>query len=405
MTFGTTQTIFKTSPSIPKIVRVVEWISLGIPILRMLFPLFYKPLGYEVNGGDYLVFGVFSLFFVLSFYFPINRPVWQRRAYIWLEIICLLATRLFSHWGLDLLLWLVIVKSCFLLSQKEAIFTAIASGIAWQIVFARYFLTQLLQPAQIEAQLEVLASVPVPLQVLDIVLNSTSISIAANFLIILLCMTAIAERKSRQREAALAQEVEILAADLERTRIARDIHDSLGHTLTALDVQLELARALYERQSEGLKPVLETTKTLASQSLQEVRRAVATLREECFDLNEALTHLIANFQRNNNLTIHSNINLPELPLPTSHQLYCIVKEGLENIRKHSQAKTIQLQSQTTSEGVIITLKDDGIGFDLSQPISGFGLEGMQERSQIIGGDFSLESSPGQGTTIQIKIEL
>jgi len=405
MTFGTTQTIFKTSPSIPKIVRVVEWISLGIPILRMLFPLFYKPLGYEVNGGDYLVFGVFSLFFILSFYFPINRPVWQRRAYIWLEIICLLATRLFSHWGLDLLLWLVIVKSCFLLSQKEAIFTAIASGIAWQIVFARYFLTQLLQPAQIEAQLEVLASVPVPLQVLDIVLNSTSISIAANFLIILLCMTAIAERKSRQREAALAQEVEILAADLERTRIARDIHDSLGHTLTALDVQLELARALYERQSEGLKPVLETTKTLASQSLQEVRRAVATLREECFDLNEALTHLIANFQRNNNLTIHSNINLPELPLPTSHQLYCIVKEGLENIRKHSQAKTIQLQSQTTSEGVIITLKDDGIGFDLSQPISGFGLEGMQERSQIIGGDFSLESSPGQGTTIQIKIEL
>lgn len=405
MTFGTTQTIFKTSPSIPKIVRVVEWISLGIPILRMLFPLFYKPLGYEVNGGDYLVFGVFSLFFILSFYFPSDRPLWQRRAYIWLEIICLLATRLFSHWGLDLLLWLVIVKSCFLLSQKEAIFTAIASGIAWQIVFARYFLTQLLQPAQIEAQLEVLASVPVPLQVLDIVLNSTSISIAANFLIILLCMTAIAERKSRQREAALAQEVEILAADLERTRIARDIHDSLGHTLTALDVQLELARALYERQSEGLKPVLETTKTLASQSLQEVRRAVATLREECFDLNEALTHLIANFQRNNNLTIHSNINLPELPLPTSHQLYCIVKEGLENIRKHSQAKTIQLQSQTTSEGVIITLKDDGIGFDLSQPISGFGLEGMQERSQIIGGDFSLESSPGQGTTIQIKIEL
>ncbi|MFP4300245.1 MAG: sensor histidine kinase, partial [Spirulinaceae cyanobacterium] len=378
---------------------------LGIPTLRMLFPLLYQPLGYEVNGGDYLVFGVFSLFFVLSFYFPSDRPLWQRRAYIWFEIICLLATRLFSHWGLDLLLWLVIVKSCFLLQQKEAIFTAIASGIAWQIVFARYFLTQILQPAQMEAQLEALASVPVPLQVLDIVLNSTSIFIAANFLIILLCMTAIAERKSRLREAALAQEVEILAADLERTRIARDIHDSLGHTLTALDVQLELAKALYERQSEGLQQALETTKTLASQALQEVRRSVATLREECFDLNEALTHLIHTFQQNHNLTIHSKIDLPELPLQTSHQLYCIIKEGLENIRRHSQANAIQLQGEMKLEEVIITLKDDGIGFDLSQPISGFGLQGMQERSHLIGGEFALESSPGQGTTIQIKIKL
>lgn len=405
MTFGTTQNIFKTSPSIPKILRVVEWISLGIPTLRMLFPLLYQPLGYEVNGGDYLVFGVFSLFFVLSFYFPSDRPFWQRRVYIWLEIICLLATRLFSHWGLDLLLWLVIVKSCFLLRQKEAIFTAIASGIAWQIVFARYFLTQLLQPAQIEAQLESLASIPVPLQILDIVLNSTSIFIAANTLIILLCWTAIAERKSRLREAALAQEVETLAADLERTRIARDIHDSLGHTLTALDVQLELARALYERQSEGLQQVLETTKTLASQSLQEVRRAVATLREECFDLNEALIYLIDSFKSDCNLIIHSKIDLPKLPLQTSHQLYCIIKEGLENIRRHSQANTIHLQGETTLDGIIITLKDDGIGFDVSQPVSGFGLQGMQERSQIISGDFLLESSPGQGTIIQIKIKL
>ena len=398
-----TQSIFTTSPSIPKILRYVEWISLGIPVLRMLFPIFYRPLAYEVNSGDFLVFAVLGLFAILSLRFPIDNPLWQRRAYIWFEIACLLATRLFSDWGFDLLLWLVLVKSCFLFSQREAIFTAIASGIAWQIVFAQYVILQLLNPEEIQAQLDSLSTIPIPIQVFDIVLNSTSVFVIANSLIILLCLTIISERKSRQREAALAQEVEILAADLERTRIARDIHDSLGHTLTSLDVQLELAQRLYERGSERVRQALDTAKILANQSVQEVRRAVSTMREESFDLNTALTHLLEPFQSDSSLTVESKIDLPKLPLQTSHQLYCIVKEGLENIRRHSQARTIRLRGQSTPDGVAVSLVDDGIGFEPSQLSSGFGLRGMQERSQIIGGYLSIESTPGRGTTIQIRL--
>ncbi|MGB7251909.1 MAG: sensor histidine kinase [Phormidesmis sp.] len=404
MTLKASQAILTTSPSIPKILRIIEWISLGIPSLRMLFPLLYEPLGYEVASGDYLVFGVLSLLVALSFRFPLERSLWQRRAYIWIEIGALLATRLFSDWGLDLILWFVLVKSCFLLSRREVIFTVIASGIAWQIAITHYFVDYLSQPIEVvQADIEALYAIPLPVQVADAVLNSTSIFIAANSLIIFLCLTIISERKSRQREAALTKEVELLAADLERARIARDIHDSLGHTLTSLDVQLELAQRLYEKDTGRVHQALSTSKLLASQSVQEVRRAVSTMREAAFDLNAALAHLIEPFNSDAALTVESKIDLPELPLQTSHQLYCIVKEALENIRRHSKAQRIWLRGEPTAKGIAICIEDDGIGFDPTAPATGFGLRGMRERSQAIDGLFQITSHPGRGTRLQITI--
>ena len=377
---------------------------MGIPALRMLFPLLYKPLGYEVDGGDYLVFGVFSLFLILSFRFPLNRPLWERRAYIWVEIGALLATRLFSDWGLDLILWFVLVKSCFLLSRREVIFTAISSGVAWQIVMAQYFVTYFSQPIEdVQTELDAFYAIPMPIQVIDLVLNSTSIFIAANALIIFLCLTVISERQSRQREAALAREVELMAADLERARIARDIHDSLGHTLTSLDIQLELAQRLYEKAPGQAQQALDTSKMLSSQSVQEVRRAVATMRAADFDLNAALTGLIAPFKANPALTVESRIDLPALPLQTSHQLYCIVKEGLENIRRHAQAKTIYLSGKMNVQGVVIRVEDDGVGFDPVHLAAGFGLQGMQERSHSVGGVMQVSSQPGQGTRLLVTV--
>jgi len=370
----------------------------------MLFPLLYKPLGYEVDSGDYLVFGVFSLFLILSFRFPLNRPLWERRAYIWVEIGALLATRLFSDWGLDLILWFVLVKSCFLLSRREVIFTAISSGVAWQIAIAQYFVTYFSQPIEeVQTELEAFYATPMSVQVIDLVLNSTSIFIAANALIIFLCLTIISERQSRQREAALAKEVELMTADLERARIARDIHDSLGHTLTSLDIQLELAQRLYEKAPGQAQQALDTSKMLSTQSVQEVRRAVATMRAADFDLNAALTGLIAPFKSNPALTVESRIDLPALPLQTSHQLYCIVKEGLENIRRHAQAKTIYLSGKMNAQDVVIRVEDDGVGFDPVHLAAGFGLQGMQERSHSVGGVMQVSSQPGQGTRLLVTV--
>ncbi|MBE9063166.1 sensor histidine kinase [cf. Phormidesmis sp. LEGE 11477] len=400
----TSPTVKATCPSIPRILRYLEWTFLGILALRTLFPIFYKPLGYEISSGDYVVLGVFILFVVLSFWLPIDRPLWQKRAYLWIEIGALLATRLFSGWGLDLFLWLVLVKSCFLLGRREVIFTAIASGTVWQIALAQFAFTYLNRPIE-EAQAEVTAMYEIPqsIQVFDFVINSTSIFIAASSLIILLCLTIISERKSRQREAALSQEVELLAADLERARIARDIHDSIGHTLTSLDVQLELAQRLYERNSTQVKQAIDTSKMLSNQSLREVRRAVATLREKSFDLDMALIQLIEPLKFDPNLSVDSKLDLPKLPLQTSHQLYCIIKEGLENIRRHAQAQAVRVHSWTTPENVVVYIEDDGVGIDADALDSGFGLRGMRERSHSIGGQMKINSALGQGTRIEIIV--
>ncbi|PZD71892.1 Sensor histidine kinase LiaS [Acaryochloris thomasi RCC1774] len=405
MTRRATETIFTTSPSIPKILRYLEWLFLSIIALRILFPILYPSFAYEGDIGDLLVFVVFGLLAILSFWFPIHRPLWQRRIYIWVEIGCLLSTRLWSHWGLDLLLYLIIVKSCFLLSQREVIFTTIASGTAWHMVLVQYFVTRFSQPIEVmQAEIEEFYAIPHPLAIFNLVLNNVSIFITASSLLILLGFTIISERKSRYREADLAREVEILAADLERTRIARDIHDSLGHTLTSLDVQLELAQRLYERKSDQVQQALNTSKMLAGQSVREVRRAVTTMREEAFDLNLALTRLIESLTSEpSSLTVETKIDLPKLPLQTSHQLYCIVKEGLENIRRHSQAQFITLQGQTSSTGVTLMLEDNGIGFDLTQSTAGFGLRGMRERAQLIGGSIQVNSTPGKGTCLQVTV--
>ena len=375
-------------------------------LLQMIVPLFYRPLADTVRGGDYLVFGVFGLFIILSRRLPTHRPLWQRRTYIWVEIGALLATRLFSRWGLDLFLLLVLAKSCFLLRLREVIVTAIASGIFWQVITAQEIAQQFSQPMNadhLHNQLEATLAQPLSIQVITVILTHATVFIAAGLLIVLLCLTVISERKSREREAALTQAVETLAADLERARITRDIHDSLGQTLTSLDVQIELAQRLYERGSDQVRPLLDTSQLLARQSLQEVRRAFSTLREEPFNLNMALTHLMAPFKSDPSLRAESKIDLPQLPLQTSHQIYCIVKEGLENIRRHSHAHAICLQGKATPTDVIIYLEDDGDGFDPSQPSSGFGLRGMQERAQLLGGSVRVNSTPGQGTCIQLRV--
>ncbi|MDJ0708240.1 MAG: sensor histidine kinase [Leptolyngbyaceae cyanobacterium MO_188.B28] len=407
MSARVTPQVSTINPSIPNILRYVEWAFLVMVTLRMLFPILHESVPYEPSSSDYLNFCVLGFLSILSFFFPIHRPMWQRRVYIVIEIVCLLLTRLFSDWGLDPFLFLVLVKGSFLLRRRDAIITAILAGITWHFSLAWRLTHQLSTPveqiqARVQTQIQAIQDVP-QLLVIDAVFNNLAIYIPFSVLIILLCLTLVSERKNRQQAAALAQEVEVLAADLERTRIARDIHDSLGHTLTTLDVQLELAQRLYERGSEQVQQALDTSKILASQSVQEVRRAVTTMREEPFDLNAALMHLIESFASNPSLTVKSKIDLPKLPLQTNHQLYCIIKEGLENIRKHSQAQSIQLLGQTFPDVVIIKLEDDGVGFDPAQPNHGFGLRGMQERAQLVGGSMRVDSTPGQGTCVQIRI--
>ena len=379
--------------------------------LRMVSLLLNRPLGVEMGRDEYILLIVTGMLAVLSIFSPIGLPLWQRRTYIFIEIFCLLISQAFSLYGLDLFLYFVFVKSCFLLSRKDVIYTTVVSGIAWQICLMWQLTHASSVPVEeLRAQFEEWLAVPRHLVILDTIVNSSVMYIAASLLVIILSLTVISERKSRQQAANLSKEVEALATDLERTRIARDIHDSLGHTLTALDVQLELAQTLRKEDPSHSLFALDHAKQLSSQSLQEVRRAISTMRGGHFNLSSAIDELVSQVEktysaRTNPLKIETRLALPQLPLQVSQQLFLIVKEGLTNIQKHSQASAVKLWVEQTPEGIVLSLSDNGVGFSSSSHYQGFGLRGMRERAQLLGGRIAVHSTIGEGTVIQVTVPI
>jgi signal transduction histidine kinase len=391
------------SSSIPRTVRRVEWMVLivhflVIPCLLLLNRNVTYP---ESLIPRWMVFFSLAGCALLSFFFPIDCSLWQRRLYIGLEILLILPAILMG-WGLQLLLYLVFAKSCFLLKQKDVIFVVIITGIVWH--FCEIHESLVRAPQTIEFLRLHAAQIYEPQRIIfGIIINNGGLYLAASIFVILFSYVTLAEQKSRQQAEALMKEIETLAARLERTRIARDIHDSLGHSLTALNVQLELAQRLHSQDPGRAFQVLDTAKNLASQAFQEARRAVSTMREKDFELKDAIASLIKPFQQNQSWKIKINWNLPPLPLQTSHQLYCIVQEGLTNIQRHSRATQVELCAQTMPTEIILEIIDDGVGFDRRALNSGFGLRGMQERVQMLGGQIQIASTPGLGTRIQVKI--
>jgi signal transduction histidine kinase len=201
----------------------------------------------------------------------------------------------------------------------------------------------------------------------------------------------------------LAQEIDYLSADLERSRIARDIHDSLGHTLTTLDIQLELAQRLYDRNPDKARSALDNAKDLADRSLSDVRRSVQTMRSETFNLDEAIHTLIAQVEANQNQNLVLDLDLPKLPSQISYQLYCILQEGLTNIQKHAQASCVNIRGQPTSKGISLEIEDNGRGFNPNLVRSGYGLLGMKERVDNLGGVLKINSAIDRGTCIQVTV--
>ncbi|RUS97634.1 two-component sensor histidine kinase [Dulcicalothrix desertica PCC 7102] len=381
------------------IFRGAEWLVL---LSWILSANVYKQ--FKTTPELLLPFVIFGIgFFGLSFIFPINRLLWQRRLYLYVQMGLLVAAQVIFV-GFSTLFLVFIVKACFLLRFKELILFTCISGLAfvlgqtWGVstsTFAQDMLTKLKQCELVSADFGSFSDLAPGL----------ADFIAFNALIVLLNYILRAERKSRLKAEALTQEVEALATKLERTRIAREIHDSLGHTLTTLGVKAELAQTIRDSNPEKALQTLDTIKQLVDICLQDVRRAVKTMREEDFDLNVALPTLFNEFQVSTRaLQVRYSVELPSLSLHISHQLYCIVQEGLTNIRKHAGAKNINLRGYATTEYIMIDLEDDGKGFnDNEEHSNGFGLCGMRERVKLLNGEIQIHSILNQGTSIHVRI--
>lgn len=215
--------------SLPRNFWYIEWIY-----ITAHFGMCFNSPGYNLS----ILIGVYTILFLLGWLFPCNRPYWQRCSYIVVAFTIFVFVR---HLGVDLGLFLCfyIAKSYFLLGRSMTIKIASLVSIPWTMT--EYF-----------TEVELLKS-PVPLppnslfdprNSLKFIFFTLLLYATASTFTIMFTSMIVAEQKSRQHIKELLQQVETLAATLERTRIAREIHDSLGHTLTDLDIQLEVAQKL-----------------------------------------------------------------------------------------------------------------------------------------------------------------
>jgi signal transduction histidine kinase len=347
------------------------------------------------------IYGYIALFCILIapfiFVMPIDRPLWQRRIYIILAICLIVAAFPFDVF-FDSLIFTFLLKGCFLLPRREVILIAAISAS----MIASAFTLRLPQEME-EIRSDGMKGVEEQFNDPRIFSNILISYGGACTFILLLGNVWAEEQKTKRRAELLTQQVETLAADLERNRIARDIHDSLGHSLTSLDVQIELAQRLQITDPERSRKSLDTAKQLTSQSLEDVRRALRTMQQSHFDLKEATIALSEQVNQNQTFQVQTDIQLPPLSLQTSYQIYCIIQESLTNIQKHAHASQVILKLALVDGGTTLYILDDGSGFDPSLPHTGFGLRSMKERVQNLGGKFHLYSELGQGTHIEIFV--
>jgi signal transduction histidine kinase len=174
----------------------------------------------------------------------------------------------------------------------------------------------------------------------------------------------------------------------------------LGHSLTSLDVQIELAQRVQVTEPARAQEAIDLAKKLSSQALDNVRQALGTMKRSNFDLTEAIGALA---EQNHSFEIVVDVHFPQLSLQSSYQLYCIIQESITNIQKHAQADRVTIDSRIVERGTILEICDNGNGFDLDRPHAGFGLRNMKERMQCLGGEFHLDSNIGQGTQIKIFV--
>jgi signal transduction histidine kinase len=225
----------------------------------------------------------------------------------------------------------------------------------------------------------------------------------------LLVDTVLAQKRSQEQLRKYSLKIEELATVQERNRIARDIHDSLGHSLTIFNIHLEAAlRLLYSEPTEA-EALLQEAKQIGKQSLKEVRESVMMLRADPIQgksLQEAIALLIYEFEKNTGITPHHifevSINLSDALKIT---IYRLLQESLTNIYKHAAASQVAIAIQQVSTKIEVSIQDNGRGFDLNDYISGFGLQGMKERTVALTGDLQIKSSPNQGCEIKANFPI
>ena len=235
----------------------------------------------------------------------------------------------------------------------------------------------------------------------------------------------INEFKLQERQLAMVQEQAATdqrrtAVTQERLRLARDMHDTLAHSLMALLTQIRVVRKLRNTLPEAaLEAELERLESVAVNGIKEARAAIMQMRHNDVSeigLDGAIQSLSDRFTEHTGIHVRLRMDksVSEVVGQYAETLFRITEEALHNIERHSQADKISiwlvpvkpLAALGTQQRYRLSIADNGIGFVQSQRLPGhYGVRGMEEQAALVGGDFLLKSKPGKGTTVSIEFKL
>lgn len=242
----------------------------------------------------------------------------------------------------------------------------------------------------------------------------STVGIALNFLMSNLVGVGLKIEEMQQRQL-LGLRI-IKAQEEERKRVAREIHDGPAQSMANLVLRAEICEKLLDKQPGDVRQELISLKDMVKNSLQDVRKIIFELRPMVLDdlgIIPALKRYIADFQEKNDISVDfkSTANTRVRMSGTLEiAVFRIIQEALNNVSKHSHAQSVSVHVEQVESVINIRVKDDGQGFKWEQAMDpgktdSYGLLGMRERVELLEGEFKINTSPGQGTDIFVRIPI
>ena len=218
-------------------------------------------------------------------------------------------------------------------------------------------------------------------------------------------------KRSREEIRSLAMAA-TTAREQEKSRIARELHDELGQALTALKIDLGWLREKVGGENGAVGGKLSAMQALIDSTVAAARRISADLRPLMLDdlgLAAATDWLVQNFSQRTGIACALEADERDLDLqdPYATAVFRVLQESLTNIAKHAGATQVAVRVERREGGIALEVRDNGRGFVVSEPArpGSFGLLGLRERASLLGGELSIDSTPGQGTIMRMSLPL